>query len=292
MPPNIYNFSNLSQVKPSVGKKGPYQCFTVERTEKTVKNNFNGTKLREQYCKTDFYDLKSSFGVRYSNKNKFLKAPRFQTSNKIRNLSPSKHSRDKILPRVQSKSCLNKNFTVVFYYPQTTVPTKEISSLMKSSFETPDPSRYSPRIDISSKSKNISSKKVTKKNQEHFGCNSHDLEKKDIRYNTMIVKRNLFGMKTGRPAAFLSATPRFEDPKEKTLRSFSKSKTCMSPYKSPHVQDVKGNQRKKSFSTKRIEILSSPKNFMEKCSSENESVLVKKIPLTHLITCDESNGAL
>lgn len=54
LPPNIYlNGSQL--IKPSMGKKGFFQCFTVERSTKTIKNHC--ALLGSELCKTDYYDL-------------------------------------------------------------------------------------------------------------------------------------------------------------------------------------------------------------------------------------------
>lgn len=47
---------------------------------------------------------------------------------------------------------------------------------------------------------------------------------RDIRYNTMIKKRNVFSTKSGRPVAFLSASPRFEETSEKPIKLYKKPK--------------------------------------------------------------------
>lgn len=55
IPPNIYSNRN-DIIKPSMGKKGFFQCFTVERSLKTIRTHFP-LSLDPQFCKTEYYDL-------------------------------------------------------------------------------------------------------------------------------------------------------------------------------------------------------------------------------------------
>lgn len=144
LPPNVYCLSDFTKSLKKMGKRGPYQCFTVERDDKTVKNH-HAPKPENQRCETDFYDLPSQIddGKKPSNfyKNKFLKGPRFANI-KDDGIPPS----TKYYPQnfsIKLTACERKkptNDDPMFYYPHTTVPVKVME--FNKERNTPEPGRY------------------------------------------------------------------------------------------------------------------------------------------------------
>lgn len=272
LPPNIYNFCNSP--KTQAGKKGPYKCFTVERIEKTIKNHFS-VKSEKDCCKTDFYEL-PTFTCLPNNKFKFLKSPRFKTNNCAPKscILTKKFPLQNVSKRKRNQTLLNGN--PVFFYSLTTVPVKEMS-FNKENFVGPDPSRYTSR---NYKATALTHDLLKNENKKSF----HDKdfvalisdEAKEIRYNTMVKKRNVFGLKTGRPSAFLSASPRFKDEKEKTIQLYEKSKKKLFP--SLVVWPSEVNNIKKfgtRLSKRRLEQLAAPKGPLQKISVQKIQVFTK-----------------
>lgn len=79
----------------------------------------------------------------------------------------------------------------------------------------------------------------------------------EIRYNTMVKKRNLFSVKTGRPVGFLAAMPRFQESSEISIK-LDKDRTMMEEQEKP---------RRKPITKKRLEELAVPKNPRQKIIS-------------------------
>lgn len=125
-----------------MGKKGQFQCFTVDRNDSTIITRF-GSNLNG-YCLKDFYDIPSEFDQQsnLSNKQKFLKAQRFR---EIRRDGPAP---DAYFPKnytLKPKSDSVKKITSkipILFYEHTTVPQKAMSFQTPSS--SPAPGRYNP----------------------------------------------------------------------------------------------------------------------------------------------------
>ena len=90
---------------------------------------------------------------------------------------------------------------------------------------------------------------------------------RDIRFNTMIKKKNLFSTKTGRPVAFLTAAPRFEETSEKQIKLYKKkSKKLLQPEKSESektstvsITKTDSKPKPKGMTKKRLGELATPK---------------------------------
>lgn len=96
---------------------------------------------------------------------------------------------------------------------------------------------------------------------------------REMRFNTMVKKRNLFSVKTGRPVAFLSASPRFRENSEIAL-SIEKEKTKLDVY------DDK--PRRKRITMKRLTELAVPKYPPARISSvTNETQATRPITESH-----------
>lgn len=154
MPPNVYPH-RLAEglLRPQAGKLGPYQCFTVERDDRTIKNHY-APKSTEGGCKVDFYDLPSLNDSNTNgnlHKNKFLKAKRFPEMRNDETPPPTKYFPQNfsiILTTTKPKSTnVTKSKIIeadpVFYYPHTTVPEREMT-FNKEPFSRPEPGRYNP----------------------------------------------------------------------------------------------------------------------------------------------------
>lgn len=88
-----------------------------------------------------------------------------------------------------------------------------------------------------------------------------------IRYNTMVKKRNLFSVKTGRPVAFLTAAPRFKEKSEITVKLDTEKKKII-------PEESKKPQRK-PITKERLAELATPKNALPKIASKKVEVFVK-----------------
>jgi hypothetical protein len=176
-----------------------------------------------------------------------------------------------LLQKTSIKSPAKLEYEPLFYYPQTTTPVP----IRKMSFFnniTPDPNRYNSRNEHARKNIWKKEKYVNSFFKQSSACK----ESKEIRYNTLIKKRNMFGVKTGRPTAFLSATPRFNDASEKSIIQYAKSKQRSNPFINAWPSTVTENKNK-PLSKAHLEKLSLPKSFTKKKSAENDSVLIKKL---------------
>jgi hypothetical protein len=311
LPPNVYHnlgndiTTNLKQQ----GKLGPYQCFTVERDDRTVRNHF-APKPADECCETDFYDLPSLMydGAKAWNahKNKFLKCDRFV---KIKNNGvppptkyyPQNFTIKSSLHNASKKSSTKKAIEVnpVFYYPQTTVPEREMDFHKTNSCDTPEPSRYNPRQTVTFRSQKAPSRKIhaavddmtVNKRQQHEAISFRvkrsssvdDLYSncnREIRFNTMIKRRNLFSVKTGRPVGFLCASPRFNDSSERPIQLYEKTR------KSAMDEDAtdNGKPKVKRMTQKRLDELATPKHALPKCVvTERIQVLTKLPPPSTLV---------
>lgn len=145
--------------------------------------------------------------------------------------------------------------------------------------EGPDPTRYSKRNSTKS-----TSNFCTDENENHMNENESltfrakrpplNTPEKEMRFNTMVKKRNLVGLKTGRPVAFLSATPRFDDAREKTIKLYAPQRlhaftTPSSPLWSTEIQS---NALSKPRTEKPI-----PKNSPSKLTAEKIQVYAKRL---------------
>lgn len=203
----------------------------------------------------------------------------------------------------------------LFYYPNTTVPVKEML-FNRETFFKPPPGRYEPH-DITCKCYLDQNRKCpaniagdghrhvfdsnifrlvrpvpidqrrivrgeiiedifprrTREPRETFSfriqrsMSLDDLSQpREIRYNTMVKKRNLFSVKTGRPVAFLTAAPRFKSNSEVSLNLEKESKKIMM------VDETDEKPHRKPITKKRLAELATPKNPREKIISHRIKV--------------------
>lgn len=322
LPPNVYRLQDHFEevAKKQMGKLGPYQCFTVERDTRTVRNHYAPKPLED--VSEIFYNIPSGIDElmlkscnRY--KSKFLKSERFEKAKEQSYPSPSKYYpqnwviKNKKLSKTSKVSTKKKE---LFYYPCTTVPIKEML-FNKETFSRPAPGRYDPH-DVTCKCYlNDSGKKcpgnvlgnghkyvfdstefrlvspVTSKKRIHYkdevddkivnsrpprepisfrvqrSLSSDDLFEKErvIHFNTMVKKRNLFSVKTGRPVAFLTAMPRFQEASEVSLH-LDKERAIVKA-----MEDAEKSQRK-PITKKRLEELAAPKNPLPKIISHKLNI--------------------
>lgn len=84
---------------------------------------------------------------------------------------------------------------------------------------------------------------------------------KEFRFNTVIKRKHLVSVKTGRPVGFLTATPRFFE-----SRDASSTKNCEKEKKKVAIENDEKPKRK-PMSKERLEILATPKNSQTKFSA-------------------------
>lgn len=88
---------------------------------------------------------------------------------------------------------------------------------------------------------------------------------REIRFNTMVTRKNVFSVKTGRPVAFLTAMPRFQETPRITIE----------PEKEQKQKQTKETQEKtnrKPMTKKRLEQIAMPKNPLPKIVSHKVNV--------------------
>ena len=102
---------------------------------------------------------------------------------------------------------------------------------------------------------------------------------REIRFNTMIKKKNLFSTKTGRPVAFLTAAPRFEESSEKPIKLYKKkkSKKSLQPVKSASektstvsITKADSKPKPKGMTKKRLGELATPKTVPLQTSASDK----------------------
>lgn len=98
---------------------------------------------------------------------------------------------------------------------------------------------------------------------------SSDNLSREIRYNTMVKKRNLFSVKTGQPVAFLTAAPRFKEKSEMTIRFEKEKKKMMLALEEPT------KPQRKPMTKERLEELATPKNPLPKIAPKKVEVFEK-----------------
>lgn len=107
---------------------------------------------------------------------------------------------------------------------------------------------------------------------------------REMSYNTMVRKRSLFSLKTGRPVAFLSASPRFEET-EKPIKLYEKAKRVpslvFSTWSAAEEEDenIKKSNAKR-MTKQRLEELAMPRNALPKRRAEKIQVYTKLPPPT------------
>lgn len=89
---------------------------------------------------------------------------------------------------------------------------------------------------------------------------------REIRFNTMVKKKNWFSVKTGRPVAFLTASPRFKSSSEVSLTLEKQSRQAMLEEQSDEKPP------RKPITKKRLAELATPKNPREKIISHRIKV--------------------
>ena len=97
------------------------------------------------------------------------------------------------------------------------------------------------------------------------------IQEREIRFNTMIKKKNLFKVKTGRPVAFLAASPRFQENSEITIK-LEKERTVLMK------MEEEEKPRRKPITKQRLEELAAPKNPRQKIIS-NKVNIYEQLPL-------------
>ncbi|KAG5673076.1 hypothetical protein PVAND_003151 [Polypedilum vanderplanki] len=358
LPPNVYRLGDFTTQRKQMGRRGPYQCFTVERDDKTVRNHF-APKPDSERCETDFYDLPSPFydSMKTCNayKNKFLKADRFADLKIDGTPPPTKYHpqnytiKPKSTSYVSGKAKSKSKVDPVFYYPNTTVPEKEME--FNKPLITPEPGRYNIhhlqcRCHIKRCERNIFSGKIIrdeghnlnrvdeqdedddensddfhseteseesvekvkkklkkkKKKSKHGAKTTNRRERepisfrvkrsksledlstttnREIRFNTMIKKRNLYSTKTGRPVGFLSAAPRFEEA-EKPIKLYEREKKeTLQTEEEKNATDSK--PKVKGMTEKRLKELATPKQTQTQTPkrTKNEKIqVITKCPET------------
>lgn len=102
---------------------------------------------------------------------------------------------------------------------------------------------------------------------------------REIRYNTMVKKRNLFSVKTGRPVAFLTASPRFKEKSEIAIKLEKEKKKMMLELEEPEKPP------RKPITKERLEELAMPKNPLPKITSKKVQVFEKlpKMAIENLV---------
>lgn len=346
LPPNIYRLKDHSREvgKKQMGKLGPYQCFTVERDDRTVKNH-NAVKPLNEICEV-FYDLPSMKEMmlnpnnRY--KSRFLRSERFKLKSSQSAPPPTKYFPQNFLIN-SNKSSKSKDTTKkpIFFYPQTTVPMKDMS-FQNDNFFKPSPGRYNPH-DVSCKCYLIDGFKKCPGNVRGDGNRhvfnstvirlirqvpyhkqrlikeevqddnvvgyvrpprdlisfrakrSHSVsdltvnKERDIRYNTMVKKRNLFSVKTGRPVGFLTAMPRFKENPEVSIKMEGKRAEMM--------MDEREKPQRKSMTKKRLREIAAPKNPLPTIVSRTRVNVFEPLPpasqkLVGKVSINESPSAM
>lgn len=102
---------------------------------------------------------------------------------------------------------------------------------------------------------------------------------REIRYNTMVKKRNLFSVKTGRPVAFLTASPRFKEKSEVAIKLEKEKKKMMLALEEPEKPP------RKPITKERLEELAKAKNPLPKIVSKKLQVFEKlpQMPTENLV---------
>lgn len=89
---------------------------------------------------------------------------------------------------------------------------------------------------------------------------------KEVHFNTVIRKRNMFSVKTGRPVAFLSAMPRFKEDSEISIKiETQKSQT--------QIDESEKKPKRKPMTKQRLAELAKPKNPLPKIVSDKVNIL-------------------
>lgn len=325
LPPNVYrlrdHFAEISTRK--MGKRGPYQCFTVERDARTVGNHHASKPLEDV---TDiFYD--PPFGMSESllkpcnrYKARFLRGERFGRGIRHQSVPPTRYFPQNFVlrPRAEDKPS-GPTKKPLFYYPNTTVPVKQME-FNKERFFKPPPGRYEPhdatckcyltekrvkcpgnvsghghRYVFNSKVfrlvdpvKVARRRRVSEPYMEVFlprrrpsrdpisfrvrrslsFDDSMQSRQREIRFNTMVTRRNVFSVKTGRPVAFLAAMPRFQEP----------AKVIIEPEKT-QKEKSKEKSHRKPITEKRLRELALPKNPLPRVSRRAE-LEIKEVAFT------------
>lgn len=328
-----------------MGKLGPYQCFTVEREPKTIISR-KAAKHDEDQCKL-FYDVPMTMQdmmMKSSNryKSKFQKCQRFEAQQRNRHPSPTKYYPQNftIKPKISSKSSKINWEKPLLYYPNTTVPVKEMM-FNKETFPRPAPGRYDPH-DVTCKCylsrcnkrcpgsavgdghchvfqstafrlvhplpvgrKKTSAKPavvddnaiqyfrpprdpISFRVRRSVSTDSLMMTGREIRFNTMVKKKNLFSVKTGRPVAFLAATPRFRESSEISLKLETEKKKLAT------VDMQQDKPRRKAITKKRLSELAAPKNPLPRIASGKANIYEPLQPsaLPEKITIVESVSGL
>lgn len=318
-----------------MGKLGPYQCFTVERDDSTVKNHY--AKALDDVCEI-FYDVPSGMDEMMlkscnRNKSKFLKGERFEKEKQQIAPSPTKYYPQNYVmkPKALSKTKVPTK-KAIFYYPYTTVPVKEMT-FNTEAFSRPAPGRYDPHdvickcylTDVCKKCpanvfgdghkhvfdstairlvKQVKMKKryftkpdiddsaveyrrpprepISFRVQRSQSLDDLQAQERVIRFNTIVKKRNLFSVKTGRPVAFLAAMTRFHEASEVSIHLDKERATVKA------MEEAEKPQRK-PITKKRLAELATPKNPLPKIISHKLNIfepspssqkVVKKLSIT------------
>lgn len=88
---------------------------------------------------------------------------------------------------------------------------------------------------------------------------------REVRFNTMVKKRNLFSVKTGRPVGFLAAMPRFKERSQISINLEKERKRML-------IVEEKEKSPRKPMSKKRLEELAAPKNPLPKIAPQKASI--------------------
>lgn len=96
---------------------------------------------------------------------------------------------------------------------------------------------------------------------------------REVHFNTVIRKRNMFSVKTGRPVAFLSAMPRFEDSSEISIKIEQQKAKKL-------VDESEKKPKRKPMTKQRLAELAKPKNPLPKIVSDKVNILEGLPPAT------------
>lgn len=335
LPPNVYRFKDyfIESGKKQTGKLGPYQCFTVERDMRTVISHFAMGPLDEIW--DVFYDLPTLKDemLKASNRNKakFLKGERFGRVDWLNGPKASKYYPQNFVMKPDNRIKTHVVKRPLFYYPQTTVPVKEMLS-HKDNFFRPMPGRYNPhdvtckcylnkdskrcpgdvkghghsyvfdsvvfrlvrpfKIDrrrtISAPPENDATIRFSRAPRDPISFrlkrsistdNLAQSQDDRIRYNTIVKKRKLFSVKTGRPVAFGTASPRFKEKSEVTIKIEKEKPKMMLALEEPE------KVKRKPMTKERLEELATPKMPLAKITAKKTEVLEKlpQMPTGNLV---------
>lgn len=110
-------------------------------------------------------------------------------------------------------------------------------------------------------------------------------KEREVRFNTMVKKRNLFSVKTGRPVGFLAASPRFKEKSKISLKIEKEKNKMMLSF------EEQEKPPKKPMSKERLEQLAAPKNPLPKIKrDENQPTPQSPVENVKKVSIESPSG--